>query len=385
MQAPNQMKFLIVDDQDNMRRSIRAMLKLINFGREYFEAVNGREAWRLLEHDNLAVDFIISDWNMPHMTGTELLQLIRNSKKFRDIPFLMITAETNQNIVAEAAEYDVDAYLTKPFVTATLEQKINELLYNASHPAPLTVQLNLLRTLQEKGDIDGAIEAGKKASGLNKRSSRPLRELGRLFLLKGDLNKALLCFQKAIELNRLDVASYHQLGQIYFRLNDLEKSVSHFTKAMEISPRQSERAIKFANILLQQKKLQEAEKILRLVLRNNEDDLDLQEDIADTCNEFGLYELAAKSFRTIVANDPTRTHLHKKLGIILYKQGNPKESVDVIEKIMAKGGSDIDLILTLAQAYLDLRMPLRADKWATRAIRIDPTNTLAKEILSKCL
>ncbi|PIY20914.1 MAG: response regulator, partial [Deltaproteobacteria bacterium CG_4_10_14_3_um_filter_60_8] len=77
MQSPAQMTFLIVDDVDAMRRSIRTMLKLINYGRLFLEAANGRDAWRIVEKGQPAIDFIISDYNMPYLTGTELLHRIR--------------------------------------------------------------------------------------------------------------------------------------------------------------------------------------------------------------------------------------------------------------------------------------------------------------------
>ena len=192
---PKQMNFLIVDDMDNMRRSIRAMLKLIQFGKKHYEAANGEDAWKILHNEGISIDFIISDWKMPKMNGIDLLSKVRASKKLRDTPFLIITAETNQTFIAEAAENDVDAYLTKPFVTATLEQKIIGLLKDRAKPSLLATLLKKARTLREKGDLNGAIVCAKKAVGVNNRSSRPLRELGRLFLQKQD-HKCIICGKK---------------------------------------------------------------------------------------------------------------------------------------------------------------------------------------------
>ncbi|MEJ2691378.1 MAG: response regulator, partial [Deltaproteobacteria bacterium] len=176
------MNFLVVDDMDNMRHSIRAMLKLIGYGENIFEAGNGKEAWNLLDQEEDQIHFVISDWNMPIMTGTELLNRMRADRRFRDIPFLMITAEANKEIVAEAAENDVDAYLTKPFVTVSLEKKIESLIQSATNPEPLAIHLSNARNLEEVGDIDGAIAEARLAADASDRSSRPLRELGRLYL-----------------------------------------------------------------------------------------------------------------------------------------------------------------------------------------------------------
>ncbi len=381
---PKEMHFLIVDDMDNMRRSIKAMLKLIKFGKRYYEAENGLEAWEILNTDHLQIDFIISDWLMPKMNGTELLSQIRMSKKLRETPFLMITADANQSIVAEAAENDVDAYLTKPFVTSTLEQKIKDLLKQAQNPSKVTLLLKKSAIWREKGKLDNAIECVQKAAEINPRSSRPFRELGRLFLKKNDFKKAAEHFKKAISVNRLDVPSYHYLGQIYFKLGSQDKAIKYFSKALDLSPRNSDRAIKVATLLLKNSNLKESEKIFKIVLRNNQDNLDLYEDIADLCLEYGLYKLAATNYQKVIDKYPDRDYLQKKRGEALLKGKRPKEAIAVFEKIAHRFPEDISLLLNLAQAYLDIKMRMRADKWASKAARIDPTNKLAQEIMDKC-
>jgi CheY-like chemotaxis protein len=384
--SPRHMNFLIVDDQDNMRRSIRAMLKLINYGKEHYEAPNGREAWKFLStNEGLSIDFIIADYAMPHMKGTELLTRIRTHKKLRDIPFLMITAEANKEVVAEAAEHEVDAYLTKPFVTASLEHKIDELLAKSFNPDPLTQHLRLARDLEEQGNIPAAIEEVKKASAANPKYSRPFRELGRLMLKVGDMATSLKCFQKAIEINRLDVTSYHYLGQIYYRQGELDKAISHFAQAMEISPRHSDRAIKFVRLLIKKDAQPEAEKVLRLILKNNADDPDIQEEVAGLAMELKLFTLAIKCYRAILKDQPDYLLINKKLGIALQKDDTNNEAVLHLEKAALKYGEDLDLLLSLAQAYLGMDMPLRADKWATVANRLYPDNAEVKAILDKCL
>lgn len=381
---PEKLNFLIVEDVDSMRRSIRAMLKLINFGREIFEAANGRDAWRLLQNDDVTVDFIISDYNMPHMSGTELLGHLRENSKYRDIPFLMITAEANMDVVAEAAEKDVDAYMTKPFITATLEQKIRELLDRASNPDPLTMHLQKARLLEETNDIDGAIAAALTASRVNSQSSRPHRELGRLYLKKGIIEEARTHFETAIDLNKLDVYSYHGLGQIYFRLGDYEQATSNFMRSMEISPRHASRAFDFARLLVRQKLLPQAEKVLKMVLKYRSTDNEFKHNIADFSLGNGLYSLAFRVYREIRRNDYEDPEFDKKIGLALFGLENDAEAVKYLEKAAAENTMDLDVMLSLAQAYLRMNLKIRADKWATLAIRLDPDSKIARKIRDKC-
>jgi len=385
LKAPQDMVFLVVDDIDNMRRSIKAMLKLLHFGKEFYEAANGREAWRFLKDDNITIDFIISDYNMPYMSGTELLGLIRASRKLRDIPFLMVTAEANMDVVAEAAEHDVDAYLTKPFVTGTLEQKVLELLDQSNNPSPFNQLLLQVRTLEEKGDLDGAIGAAREAAKLNDRSSRPYREMGRLLGKKGDLKKAQLCFERAVEINRLDVNSLHALGQIYFHQGKIEMALDSFNRAMQISPRHAERAMNFAKLLIKKKLLPEAGKVLRLVLKTKSNDLDFKEKIGDACNACGLGALAVKCYREVLRAAPERAYLNKKVGMALYTAGDFNEAVKVLEKVAEKASEDIELFLTLSKAYFSMNRLMLADQWVVKVLRLDPGNKEARVIMNKCL
>lgn len=379
----DKMTFLVVDDMDNMRRSVRAMLKLIGY-RNIIEAGNGKTAWNRLDQGEEQVHFIISDWNMPIMTGTELLNRVRADRRFRDIPFLMITAEANKEIVAEAAENDVDAYLTKPFVTVTLEKKINALVQNATNPEPLTLHLNNVRDLEETGDIAGAIKEAKLAAKANDRSSRPLRELGRLYLKKNDIEQASLSFQKAIEINQLDVTSFHYLGQIYYRQGEIDLAIDFFSRAMDISPRHVDRSIKFATLLLKKKLPKQAEKIFMLVLKNYSTNLQFREEIGERCMEGGLYDLAIRVFNDILRLEPTHAQINKKLGIAFHGKGLPKDAIFYLEKAAAQNPEDIDLLLEIAQTYLDIGKQIPAEKWATKTIRIDPDNEKAKEIIAQC-
>lgn len=385
MKKPDDMNFLIVDDMDNMRRSIRAMLKLIKFGRHYFEAVNGLDAWSFIEKGEYPIDFIISDYNMPVMSGTELLNKLRASKKCRDIPFLMITANANVGVVAEAAEYEVDGYLTKPFVTGSLEQKIKELLNSANNPSPFGTHLKKARDFVEAKDFDKAVVELTQAIAVNPRSSRPYRELGRIFLENGNYSKSLAAFQKATSINRIDVTSYHYMGHIYCKLGKINEAMASYTRAMEISPRHSDRAIKFAKLLLKKNRKAEAEKVFKLVIRNLANDFDLKEDIAEICMNNGLFALAVRSYREILKQNPERFYLNRLLGISLYGEGSVSEAATIFEKMVGKSEGDVELMLYLSRAYLDMGIPMRADKWAAKVIRIDPKNEMAKEILDKIM
>ncbi|ACU91539.1 chemotaxis response regulator CheY [Desulfomicrobium baculatum] len=124
MAVNTNMRVLIVDDFSTMRRIIKNILRQLGFN-NIIEADDGTAAWEILTKDQ--VDFIISDWNMPQMTGIELLRKVRASEEFGDLPFLMVTAEAQQENIIEAVQAKVSNYIVKPFTAETLGQKINKI------------------------------------------------------------------------------------------------------------------------------------------------------------------------------------------------------------------------------------------------------------------
>ncbi|MEW5722125.1 MAG: chemotaxis response regulator CheY [Thermodesulfobacteriota bacterium] len=118
------MKILVVDDFSTMRRIVKNILRQLGFN-NIVEADDGTTAAALLEREK--VDLIISDWNMPHMTGIELLRHVRSTEEIKDIPFLMVTAEAQQENIIEAVKAKVSNYIVKPFTADTLHEKIEKI------------------------------------------------------------------------------------------------------------------------------------------------------------------------------------------------------------------------------------------------------------------
>ena len=111
----------MVDDQESMRIVISHILKGLGY-KNVTVADDGTQAYRKLINGNF--DFVISDWNMPNMTGIQLLKAIRKSDELKTLPVLLITAENQKHQVMEAAKAGVNSFICKPFSGAELEKKI---------------------------------------------------------------------------------------------------------------------------------------------------------------------------------------------------------------------------------------------------------------------
>ncbi len=121
------MKFLVVDDFSTMRRIVRNLLKELGFSNVQ-EAEDGVDALGKLRNDKF--DFVVSDWNMPNMTGIELLRNIRADANLKHLPVLMVTAEAKRENIIEAAQAGASGYIVKPFTAATLDEKLKKIFQN---------------------------------------------------------------------------------------------------------------------------------------------------------------------------------------------------------------------------------------------------------------
>lgn len=116
---------LVVDDHQAMRRTIASILRSQGFTNLHF-AENGEMAWRVLQKMNFSI--VLLDWNMPRMTGIELLKKIRRDTEFSELPVLMVTAEAEKEQVIDAVLSGATDYIVKPFTPAVLESKVKALL-----------------------------------------------------------------------------------------------------------------------------------------------------------------------------------------------------------------------------------------------------------------
>jgi two-component system chemotaxis response regulator CheY len=125
--ADQNMRILVVDDFSTMRRIVRNLLKELGYT-NVDEAEDGQVALHKLKNGQF--DFVVTDWNMPNMTGIELLKAIRADAALKQLPVLMVTAEAKKENIIEAATAGASGYVVKPFTAATLDEKLQKIFAN---------------------------------------------------------------------------------------------------------------------------------------------------------------------------------------------------------------------------------------------------------------
>ncbi len=123
------MTILIVDDYATMRKILRNILRKLGYSL-FIEADDGVTALEQLKKQK--IDMIVCDWNMPRMSGLELLKIVRSSNEYKEIPFIMVTAEAQKKNVIDAVKAGVSNYIVKPFTEEQIAQKLEKVFEHQS-------------------------------------------------------------------------------------------------------------------------------------------------------------------------------------------------------------------------------------------------------------
>jgi len=125
MAIDTSIRVMVVDDFATMRRIIKGALKQLGFS-DIIEAEDGDLAFKMLKKDK--VGLIVSDWNMPNMTGIDLLKAVRQDSNLKGTPFIMVTAEGQKDNIIQAVQSGVSNYVVKPFTPETSNKKVTTVL-----------------------------------------------------------------------------------------------------------------------------------------------------------------------------------------------------------------------------------------------------------------
>jgi two-component system, chemotaxis family, chemotaxis protein CheY len=116
-------KILLVDDKASIRAAMKTILVHLGFS-DISEAVDGEDAWYKINDEEF--DLIVSDLEMPGMTGLELLRAIRTSPEKKHTPFIMATTISAKQIILETMRLGIQAYIIKPFDAQMVELKLKQ-------------------------------------------------------------------------------------------------------------------------------------------------------------------------------------------------------------------------------------------------------------------
>lgn len=374
---------LVAEDNSSMRHMLRDMLKRLGMERVHL-AEDGASALEILQ--NKHVDLILCDWYMPRMGGREVLHTIRSTPEWKDIPFIVITGETKQAVVARAGDDEADGYIIKPFNMVILAEKIQTALGRKYEPSYIEQRLkNGYRQLQD-GNLDQAEAEFESALMENPRSPRSLFALGQLQEQRGNQTSAMDNYEMAVGISPEFLKARDALARLLTEQGRQDEAASHLKSSVAVSPENARRQLFLGQALTACGEQEAARKALKKSF-SMADELgpNAIRDLGESFLETGLDAKAEDCFQMALARDPGDIHTYNRLGIAFRKQGKFQEAVDNYLRAIEQAPEMDTLYFNLGRAYMDAKDQEKAEKAMRKALELNPEFNEAKNFLIKVL
>ena len=369
---PETMSILIVDDMKSMRLTMRKMLQTLKIGGSVKFAENGKEGMEILHRSKC--DLVIVDWNMPVMNGIEMLETIRNDKILRELQVIMVTAESERDIVTEVAETEVDGYLLKPLTLTALDSKIKAVIEKINNPDLATKLRIKARDLEEAGEFNSAIVQIKTALTHKPSASRLLRQLGLLHLKIGKYDTAEKCLLKAALVNKQDTLTRVHLAEYYESKNELEKAGRYYLEIMGLSTRYFDQALNAGEKLLKKGSHKLSVEIFTKIVTLSKKSNPTRDKIIEICMANKEYQFPLQIFEQSIKENPSNFDIVYKAGLICFEMGNQEKALEYFLEVDSHVRDHVDAKFRIAKIYLKMQKALQADDYLNQIMKINPNH-----------
>lgn len=366
------MSVLVVDDMKSMRLTIMKMLKHLKLGKDLRTASDCKEAMSILKKDN--VDLLILDWKLPNMNGSELLDQIRKDEALKYLPVIMVTAESEKDIVLEVAEIQVDGYLLKPLTLESLDGKIRSVVEKANNPDQGTLYFRKAKELEKSGDFQEAVKYIKLALEEKPNASRLLRTMGLLYMKLGDKDSAEQFIRKAVAANEYDAEARYVLAQIYRARDELTKAARYHIDVLSLTGKYLDEAIKLGEKLLQKGHRTPAVKLFSKIISKSERSMPAKERVVELCMENKEFEYAKEILESMIKEFPSKYDLIMKAGYVYKELSENDKALDYFQVVDKYQGHRIQPKLEIVKILIEKEQIFKADEYLTRILQKDPEN-----------
>jgi two-component system chemotaxis response regulator CheY len=374
---------LVVDDMPAIRRMLRQMLILLGVNGCIGEANDGMEAWDILK--DIPYDVVICDINMPRMNGLELLRVMRANPRYETTPFLMITGEVSEDVVAVAAESEVDSYLLKPFQAAALESRIMEIIKKKLRPSGGESMFLQAQKLKISGQADQALQLLQKLTKPPyKKQAKTFNLTGECFQALGDNQQAEECFAQAVQINPKYLKTYQNLAALMESDGRLDEARHYLEQAHALSPLNTHRLFRLGQICLQTGKQKEAQDYLQQCLKNGHNFANShRQEAAEIFLQAGMSAEAEQLFTESLREDPKNIQLYNRLGIALRQQQKHQEALECYHKALKVDPKSDKIYFNLGILYFDLGQKDKALDAFKKALKIRPNFPEARDFVKR--
>ena len=374
---------LVVDDMPAIRRMLRQMLMHLGVQGAIQEAEDGQEAWETLQEQ--AYDLVVCDINMPRMNGLDLLRRLRTTPQYETTPFLMITGEVSEDIVAASVESEVDGYLLKPFKVDSLENRLRAIIRHRHQPSQGDFLFLQARKFLAGGRFNQALTVLEK---LNRppfrKQAKVLNLMGKCHQGLGSLEEAAACFIQALKINPKFLKAFQNLAVVLESQGKLAEAQRYLEEAQHLSPLNPARLYHLGQLCLKNGDCEKAKHyLLESWLKGHIVPPDQRPEVAETFLSAGLDQVAEELLLQAIEDTPHEASLYNRLGVTLRRQKKHRQAMEYYQKALKLDPKNKEVHFNLGVLYFDLKENGKALKAFQDALRLCPDFVEARNFLKR--
>lgn len=346
--------------------------------KHYSIAASATKALKKLKKDR-DINFILLDWEMPFMNGIELLNHLRKSEHYGDIPVLMMIEDITDNKILYAIGEGADGYLEKPFSEIELVSIINQVLQAKLQPDPMRYHLQKIHSLRLQRKLNEAIAEAKSILKRHNNESIILA-LSQCYLSKRNFKDAKETALKALKIGE-SYKAFHLLGKIHIEEGSFEESIEYLENAYTINPMLTDAVIDMGRAYLHLGNTKEATEVFSSLQDNDLTDLNYTS-IASAYLGSGDMSTAGKYLEETRAPILESVGVFNKYAIELRKSGQLQEAIEQYKRCLKIDPTNHVLILNTALTYTEIKNYEEAEKLLIKCLDLDPNYENARKLLN---
>ncbi|RJX35105.1 MAG: response regulator [Desulfurivibrio sp.] len=371
---------LIVEDNQAMRKMLESMLIELGY-HTYCSTVNGLKAWERIQEGN--IDVVLCDYLMPEMNGLELLRLIRQTRRFYDTPFIMVTGADRRGDFMRSVQAEVDYYLIKPPNIKQLEELLHKVISQRQFPSEYDKFISNGKYYFLNLEYDKARESFQAASRARVDSALPYYYLGLIYQQLGNGKNAEINFKKSLVIEEQFISALLALAEIYQSNQDYVNLAFYLQKVTDIMPDTFDIHIGLARACIRTGDISRARKHLddaQQLARSNADQI---KEVLDGYIEAGLVEEADLLFGKKIQDDNIEKTIHflNKLGLRSRKKKDFDKARYFYTNCLKLDPQNRVVNYNLASLLFLQKQYTDAEAYLKKTLRLHPDFTEAHELM----
>lgn len=367
MKKKTDYRILIAEDNQAMRKIMETMLSGLGYD-NLVSAVNGQEAWNKIQEED--IDIFFCDLIMPEMNGLELLQLIRESKQYFNLTFVMVTGVDSKSEFMKTVRAEVDYYIIKPINAQKLGDMLDKIIRSITNPtkyekAVFAGKYYLLNNEFQKslqsfeiaekvkpgvappyfykgliydktGDIDKAESNYRKALAVESNFINALTGLASIYRTKKNYPKLIACLKRAAEIAPASFNLSLNLGIACAETNDPEGAESYFKDAARLARNNIEKLKELMEAYLDAGMIDQADDLFARKFQDDDNGktVSFWNRLALQCVRLGMYDKARLFFLSALKLEPQNKKVNYNLAKLLYQQKEIDSAQAYLQKII---------------------------------------------------